>query len=73
MMLCRRAEPLPAEIIVRGYLAGSGWTDYRRDGSVSGIRLPAGLREATVCRNPIFTPSTKAEQGTTRTSTSMPW
>jgi phosphoribosylaminoimidazole-succinocarboxamide synthase len=63
MMLCRLAEPLPAELVVRGYLAGGGWSDYRRDGSVSGIGLPAGLREADRLPEPVFTPSTKAETG----------
>lgn len=63
MMLCRRAEPLPAELVVRGYLAGGGWADYRREGVVSGVRLPAGLREADRLPEPVFTPSTKAEAG----------
>lgn len=63
MMLCRRVEPLPAELVVRGHLAGGGWADYRRDGAVSGIRLPAGLREADRLPDPVFTPSTKADAG----------
>jgi phosphoribosylaminoimidazole-succinocarboxamide synthase len=63
MLLCRRAEPLPAELVVRGYLAGGGWADYQRDGMVSGVRLPAGLSEADRLREPVFTPSTKAEAG----------
>ncbi|MET0773625.1 MAG: phosphoribosylaminoimidazolesuccinocarboxamide synthase [Candidatus Limnocylindrales bacterium] len=63
MMLCRRAQPLPAELVVRGHLAGGGWADYRRDGVVSGVRLPAGLREADRLPEPVFTPSTKAEAG----------
>ncbi len=63
MMLCRRVQPLPAELVVRGYLAGGGWTDYQRDGVVSGIRLPGGLREADRLATPVFTPSTKAEAG----------
>jgi phosphoribosylaminoimidazole-succinocarboxamide synthase len=63
MMLCRRVEPLPIEVIVRGYLAGSGWKDYRRTGAVSGIPLPAGLRESDRFPEPLFTPSTKAEEG----------
>ena len=63
MMLCRRVEPLPAELVVRGYLAGGGWADYRRDGVVSGVRLPEGLREADRLATPVFTPSTKAEAG----------
>jgi phosphoribosylaminoimidazole-succinocarboxamide synthase len=63
MMLCRRVEPLPAELVVRGYLAGGGWADYRRDGTVSGVRLPDGLREADRLASPVFTPSTKAVAG----------
>jgi phosphoribosylaminoimidazole-succinocarboxamide synthase len=63
MMLCRRVEPLPIEVIVRGYLAGSGWKDYGRTGAVCGIPLPAGLRESDRLPEPLFTPSTKAEQG----------
>jgi phosphoribosylaminoimidazole-succinocarboxamide synthase len=63
ILLCRRVDVLPVEIVVRGYLAGSGWRDYRRDGSVSGVRLPDGLREGDRLAEPIFTPSTKAELG----------
>jgi phosphoribosylaminoimidazole-succinocarboxamide synthase len=63
MMLCRRVEPLPIEVIVRGYLAGSGWKDYGRTGAVCGITLPAGLRESDRLPEPLFTPSTKAEEG----------
>ncbi len=63
MLLCRRAEPLPAELVVRGYLAGGGWADYQRTGVVSGVRLPSGLREADRLAEPVFTPSTKAEAG----------
>ena len=63
VMICRRVDVLPVEIIVRGYLAGSGWLDYRRDGAISGIRLPAGLREGDRLPEPIVTPSTKAELG----------
>ncbi len=62
-MLVRRARPLPVECIVRGYLSGSGWKEYRNLGSVSGIRLPTGLRESDRLPEPIFTPSTKAENG----------
>jgi len=58
-----KAEPLPVEAIVRGYLAGSGWLEYQRIGGVSGVPLPAGLREADRLPEPIFTPSTKAPQG----------
>lgn len=63
MMLCRRVEPLPAELVVRGYLAGGGWGDYQREGVVSGVRLPSGLREADRLAAPVFTPSTKAQAG----------
>jgi phosphoribosylaminoimidazole-succinocarboxamide synthase len=62
-MLVRRAERIDAECVVRGYLAGSGWAEYRRSGEVCGHRLPAGLREADLLPEPIFTPSTKAEVG----------
>jgi len=62
-MLVRRAEPLPVECIVRGYLAGSGWKDYIAGRSVSGISLPSGLKEFNRLEEPIFTPSTKAERG----------
>jgi phosphoribosylaminoimidazole-succinocarboxamide synthase len=63
MMLCRRADVLPIEVIVRGYLAGSGWKDYVRTGAVCGIALPPGLRESERLPEPLFTPSTKAEVG----------
>jgi phosphoribosylaminoimidazole-succinocarboxamide synthase len=63
MMLCRRAKVLPVEVIVRGYVAGSGWKDYRRTGAICGIGLPDGLRESDRLPAPIFTPSTKAEVG----------
>jgi phosphoribosylaminoimidazole-succinocarboxamide synthase len=63
IMLCRRVQPLPIEVIVRGYLAGSGWKDYGRTGAVCGIPLPAGLRESDRLPEPLFTPSTKAEEG----------
>ena len=62
-MLVRRAEVFPIECVVRGYLAGSGWKDYRRSGTVCGIDLPAGLAESSKLSEPIFTPSTKAETG----------
>ncbi len=62
-MVVRRLQPLPVEAIVRGYLIGSGWKDYQASGSVCGIRLPAGLRQADQLPEPIFTPSTKAEIG----------
>jgi len=62
-MICRRLEMIPVECVVRGYLAGSGWKDYRATGRVSGITLPAGLREGERLPEPLFTPSTKAEAG----------
>ena len=62
-MLCRRTQPLPVECVVRGYLVGSGWKDYRASGKVCGIALPAGLRESDQLPEPIFTPSTKATSG----------
>jgi phosphoribosylaminoimidazole-succinocarboxamide synthase len=58
-----RLRPLPVEAIVRGYLAGSGWKEYRERGTVCGISLPPGLKEASRLPEPIFTPSTKAAQG----------
>jgi len=62
-MLCRKAEPLPVECVVRGYLAGSGWAEYRERGEVCGIPLPAGLEESARLPEPIFTPATKEERG----------
>ena len=62
-MLCRRAEMLPIECIVRGYLSGSAWREYRRDGTVHGEPMPPGLRESDPFAEPLFTPSTKAEEG----------
>jgi phosphoribosylaminoimidazole-succinocarboxamide synthase len=62
-MLVRRTAPVPIECVVRGYLVGSGWAEYRRTGTVCGITLPTGLREADRLPEPIFTPSTKAESG----------
>jgi phosphoribosylaminoimidazole-succinocarboxamide synthase len=62
-MLVKKSAPAPAECIVRGYLVGSGWKDYQQTGSVCGIRLPAGLVEASRLDEPIFTPSTKAPVG----------
>ncbi|HET9681644.1 MAG TPA: phosphoribosylaminoimidazolesuccinocarboxamide synthase [Candidatus Limnocylindrales bacterium] len=63
MLLCRRATVLPVEIVVRGYLAGSGWKAYRADGSICGVALPSGLREGDRLPEPILTPATKAEAG----------
>ena len=62
-MLCRITKPLPVECVVRGYLVGSGWKDYRSTGKVCGIALPTGLRESEKLPEPLFTPSTKATQG----------
>jgi phosphoribosylaminoimidazole-succinocarboxamide synthase len=62
-IVVRKLRPLPAEAIVRGYLAGSGWKDYQRTGALCGIPLPEGLREADKLAEPLFTPSTKAELG----------
>jgi len=62
-MLVKKARPLPVECVVRGYLSGSGWKDYVRDKTISGIRLPGGLKESSRLPEPIFTPSTKAPEG----------
>ena len=62
-MLVRRAEVFPVECVVRGYLVGSGWRDYKRTGSVCGHKLPEGLVESAKLPEAIFTPSTKAEEG----------
>jgi phosphoribosylaminoimidazole-succinocarboxamide synthase len=62
-MVVKKARPLPVECIVRGYLSGSGWNEYQDKGSVSGIPLPAGLKESGKLPAPLFTPSTKAEVG----------
>jgi phosphoribosylaminoimidazole-succinocarboxamide synthase len=62
-MLVQKADPLPVECIVRGYLSGSGWADYQRTGTVCGQSLPKGLVESEKLPEPLFTPSTKAEQG----------
>ena len=63
-MVVRKARPLPVECIARGYLSGSGWTEYKRSGGICGIKLPAGLRESERLPAPVFTPTTKAEIGT---------
>ncbi len=63
VMLCRRASMLPVECIVRGYLSGSAWKEYRRDGTMHGVPLPSGLLEAAALPEPVFTPSTKADDG----------
>ena len=61
--LCRKAQVVPIECVVRGYLAGSGWAEYRQSGTVCGIRLPPGLQESSQLPEPIFTPATKAATG----------
>lgn len=62
-MLCRKLDMVPFECVVRGYLVGSGWAEYQRDGVVCGIELPEGLVEADRLPYPLFTPATKAEEG----------
>jgi phosphoribosylaminoimidazole-succinocarboxamide synthase len=62
-MLVKRLKPLPVEAVVRGYLAGSGWKEYQQGGEVCGVKLPAGLKNASRLPEPIFTPATKAEMG----------
>ncbi|MDY0301774.1 MAG: phosphoribosylaminoimidazolesuccinocarboxamide synthase, partial [Trichlorobacter sp.] len=62
-MLVKKAQPLAAECIVRGYVSGSGWKDYKATGAICGITLPVGLKESDRLEQPIFTPSTKAELG----------
>ena len=62
-MLVKKLKPLPVEAVVRGYLAGSGWKEYQDNGMVCGVKLPAGLKNASKLPEPIFTPATKAEVG----------
>jgi phosphoribosylaminoimidazole-succinocarboxamide synthase len=62
-IVVRKLKPLPIEAVVRGYLIGSGWAEYRKTGSVCGIELPGGLQQAQKLPEPIFTPATKAESG----------
>ena len=62
-MIVKKTKPLPVECVVRGYLAGSGWKEYQESQNVCGIELPAGLKQASQLPKPIFTPSTKADQG----------
>jgi phosphoribosylaminoimidazole-succinocarboxamide synthase len=62
-MIVKKADPLPVECVVRGYLAGSGWKEYQEKGSVCGIKLPAGLEQASELPTPIFSPATKATTG----------
>jgi phosphoribosylaminoimidazole-succinocarboxamide synthase len=63
-MLVQKAKPLPVECVVRGYISGSGWLEYKKTGSISGVPLPEGLEESSKLEEPIFTPSTKGEPGT---------
>ena len=62
-MMCQKLEMLPIECIVRGYITGSGWASYQKDGTVCGIKLPEGLKESDKLPEPIYTPTTKAEIG----------
>jgi phosphoribosylaminoimidazole-succinocarboxamide synthase len=62
-MIVKKATPLAIECVVRGYLAGSGWKEYKQSQTVCGIKLPAGLKESSELPDPIFTPATKAESG----------
>jgi phosphoribosylaminoimidazole-succinocarboxamide synthase len=62
-MIVKRAEPLPIECVVRGYLAGSGWAEYQQSGTLNGLPLPPGMVESQELDEPVFTPSTKAHQG----------
>ncbi|HEX2695027.1 MAG TPA: phosphoribosylaminoimidazolesuccinocarboxamide synthase [Acidobacteriota bacterium] len=62
-MLVRKTKVVPIECVVRGYLAGSGWKEYKTSGKICGIKIPAGLRESDRLEEPLFTPSTKAEEG----------
>jgi len=62
-MLVKKAKPFPVECVARGYLAGSGWKDYRATGAICGVRLPEGLLESSRLDEPIFTPATKAQSG----------
>ena len=62
-MLVKKAKPLPVECVVRGYIAGSGWKEYQNNGTICGISLPEGLKKYQQLPEPVFTPSTKAEEG----------
>ena len=62
-MLAKKADPIPVECVVRGYLAGSGWEEYQETGSICGLKLPNGLKEADKLPEPIFTPATKEQVG----------
>ena len=62
-MLVHKSKPFPIECIVRGYVSGSGWKEYQKTGAICGMKLPVGLKESAALSEPIFTPSTKAEEG----------
>jgi len=62
-MLVKKVHPMPVECVVRGYLSGSGWKEYKKSGTICGISLPEGLVESSRLNEPLFTPSTKAEEG----------
>ena len=62
-MLVKKAKPLPIECIVRGFVSGSGWKEYKQQGSICGIKLPEGMLESSQLEQPLFTPSTKADLG----------
>jgi phosphoribosylaminoimidazole-succinocarboxamide synthase len=62
-MLVKKAQVIPVECVVRGYLSGSGWNDYKKTGTICGMKLPGGLVESAKLERPIFTPTTKAEEG----------
>src|SRR3712207_4325556 len=70
-LVVRKLRMLPVECVVRGYITGSGWKDYKATRRVSGIELPPGLRDSERLPTPIFTPSTKAEEGQDRKSTRL--
>ena len=63
-MLVKRAQMFPVECVARGYLAGSGWKEYKASGTVCGIKLPPGLQDGSQLPEPMFTPSTKSQDGT---------
>ncbi|MDD5337544.1 MAG: phosphoribosylaminoimidazolesuccinocarboxamide synthase, partial [Candidatus ainarchaeum sp.] len=62
-MIVEKAEPIKIEAVVRGYLTGSGWKEYREKGTLAGVKLPLGLKNGSRLEHPMFTPTTKAEQG----------
>jgi len=72
-VVVKRLEPLPIEAVVRGYLIGSGWRDYRETGAVCGIELPPGLEQAAALPEPLFTPATKDDVGDGRVKPAGEW